>query len=371
VVIESTKIQGTGYGWIHCPENNETYKFFPDDIIHLPDHTPLLKNDVVSFFPITHGMDKIAQNMRRSQRKTFQEIKHEILDDRRRSKFDANFMVENTVLDIAENQSFEFKNYQPFSFWFKATDLELILASCDKDLNAFVNSDGGTLFFGITNKGAVKGQKSMTRERQDWIQTSISNRLRSWKVIKPDNTTHDVAVKLDFVEVIRLDKSAQFGYVIPDSCVIRINIKPYYHSITGDQLVFSTFQNDTWIRKLATVVPYRGSDIQLPKAEGYEVDEKTGVNNLILDDLNEESSENPGSSIIPKSTIIIDENKINDNEGLDKEKIVRDFLLKLHQDNSLNIDDEYVRNLLLAHDYNVDYVAKIIQQQLLYYNGPR
>jgi len=275
-------------------------------------------------------------------------------------------MVENTKINIREDQSFEFKNYQPFSFPEGTTDLESILDSCDKDLNAFVNSEGGTLFFGIADDGTVKGQKSMTREKQDWIKTGISNRLGSWKVIKakkPDNKTCTIAVKLNFVEIIRLDESAQFGYVIPDSYVIRINIKPHYHSITRDRLFFSTFQSYAWQRNLATVVTYRRSDIQLPNAEVYEVDEKSDMNNLILDNLNDESSENPDSL---ESTI--DENKINDNEELDKE-IAGDFLLKLQREYSLTINPEYIDGLLLAHDYNVEYVTKIVRQQLLIMRG--
>jgi len=236
-------------------------------------------------------------------------------------------------------------------------------------------------FFGIADDGIVQGQKSMTREKRDWIQTGITNRLASWKVIKPDNTTCNVPVKFDFVEVIRLDESKQFGRVIPDLCVIRINIKPQFHPSTHDQLVFATFDKCVWIRKLATVARCRESDILLSKAEGYEVDEKTGVNNfediplkkrLILDDLNG-SLENPGS-MIPRSTIITDENKINDNgsdeEELYKKEILRELLWKLRKDliaqnnNTLEIDDEYVNDLLSAHNYNVDAVAQIIQQQI-------
>ncbi|ETO30093.1 hypothetical protein RFI_07029 [Reticulomyxa filosa] len=199
--------------------------------------------------------------------KTFEEIKSNFLDERGQSKFDADKLIEKTKINVEENAIYEFKNYQPFSLSQGATDLECIMEICDKYLNAFINTNGGTLLFGIADDGTVHGQKEMTKHKQDLISTGISNRLKGWKALNGDAKCmlHSV-LKLDFVEVIRLDESNQFGFIIPDLFLFFISLRHdlirkgrEYHPINT---LLCLEIDSTWIRNLATVSLCTGSDIR-------------------------------------------------------------------------------------------------------------
>jgi len=224
-------------------------------------------------------------------------------------------MVENTRLNVTETMSFEFKHYQPFSIQQGATDLECIVAKCDQYLNAFINSDGGTLYFGIADDGTVKGQQAMTREKQDLIRRGLDTRLSGWKAVNNEVSLNvSSALKVDFVPVIRRDDSSSFGYVVPDLFVIRINVTRQYNPKTNKPLYFTTYDKRMWVKKLASVGRCGEADIQLQSIAGHDMDEKVDETELegVVLSTNENDADidtdEPGRCSAPNS-----EDRVEDN----------------------------------------------------------
>ena len=64
------------------------------------------------------------------------------------------------------------------------TDSEMIIEVADKYLNAFINSKGGTLYFGIHDNGTVIGQKMIDTKKQDELTLGIDQRLKTMETKK-------------------------------------------------------------------------------------------------------------------------------------------------------------------------------------------
>jgi len=174
-------------------------------------------------------------------------------------------------------------------------------------------------------------------------------------------------VKVDFVQVIRLDEPNQIGHIIPDLNVIRINIKPQYHPSTKVQLRFATFQGCVWIKKLASLGRCNDQDIQLQSADGYRLDEKVDENNL--EDLSLKRQMNLDD--IPKSISSLIQEKDSEIDKSVSKKIDESKLIQLITLLSRNpkfsqsaIDFDFLLSVLTQNKSDVEKTANIVQELL-------
>jgi len=65
----------------------------------------------------------------------------------------------------------------------------------DKYLAAFVNSNGGAIYFGIRDNGIVIGTRDISRKVEDEIQLGVTDKLKKWKCADPKHNGKKIRCK--------------------------------------------------------------------------------------------------------------------------------------------------------------------------------
>ena len=94
--------------------------------------------------------------------------------------------VAGRQFEFDEKQRHDFKNVRPPSDCY--TDVYIILEISEQYLSAFLNTTGGTLIFGVTNGGTVRGQPTMTRAKRDFVCSALRQRADHFKPPVPDES---------------------------------------------------------------------------------------------------------------------------------------------------------------------------------------
>ena len=90
------------------------------------------------------------------------------------------------------------------------TDLSCLLDEAETYLNAFLNTNGGEIYFGVADDGTVRGQPTMNENKRNYIRSAIGQRLRRFNL-----PVSSEFYSVEFKEVIDVD-----GYCVVDTFVI-------------------------------------------------------------------------------------------------------------------------------------------------------
>ena len=91
-----------------------------------------------------------------------------------------------------------------------------------------MNSNGGTIFFGVNDEGYVNGQNISSKEK-DIIKVSLDNNLKRWGGTTNNRNYQNIGLmilnsyRIEFVPIIVIDDVV--GYEYKNLYVIRINVK--------------------------------------------------------------------------------------------------------------------------------------------------
>lgn len=139
---------------------------------------------------------------------------------------DANMMIQTTKINADENRENEFKLFTGRNLITKITE------SANKYLNAFLNSEGGCIYFGIHDETIVYGEPLQYKIR-DKIRQEVDVYLQH---MKPTVDTNLYSIK--FIPVLTKE-----GYLIKDLYVIKCTAKK------GDAAFYTTDDGKVWIRR--------------------------------------------------------------------------------------------------------------------------
>ena len=126
-------------------------------------------------------------------------------------RYNAKRMVAGRKLKIDEDRCIVFKFVQLQRDDFQSqTDLSCLLDEAETYLNAFLNTNGGEIYFGVADDGTVRGQPTMNENKRNYIRSAIGQRLRRFNL-----PVSSEFYSVEFKEVIDVD-----GYCVVDTFVI-------------------------------------------------------------------------------------------------------------------------------------------------------
>ncbi len=126
-------------------------------------------------------------------------------------RYNAERLVAGRKLKIDEDMYIEFKHVQLQRDDFESqTDLSCVLDAAETHLNAFLNTNGGAIYFGVADDGTVRGQPTMNENKRNYIRSAIGQRLSHFDPPVPSEF-----YSVEFKEVIDMD-----GYCVVDTFVI-------------------------------------------------------------------------------------------------------------------------------------------------------
>lgn len=147
---------------------------------------------------------------------------------------DVPHMFRDEVLRCEEDRETEFKSMANSSaITFRTKTI------CSKYLNAFLNTDGGTLYLGIEDTGIVKGLR-LDRQVRDDVRLVVDNVMQ--------HSMPSVPPQLYSVEFVPVYHRRAFGGVAVDQCfVVRIRVKK-------GSSVYETQDHERWLRRDGSVM---------------------------------------------------------------------------------------------------------------------
>eukprot|EP01084_Bolivina_argentea_P274376 467655_1 len=209
-------------GWIYSnyKSRNQCYSFNINNVA-TGSNRSLLDVDQHVFF----NHNNISVNdIRPTIHLSYEQIKSYLTIDNL-SNHSNDIYVSNTKINCHEDIHNEFKLCR------NGFHYDLLM----KYLNGFVNSDGGSIYFGINDDGIVKGV-NYNNKQIDKLLCKVDERLKQWAPKQYyDNLKRSVKIK--FIKLIQFDDVNKIGYIIPNSVVIKCSIS----TISGDsnQIMFT------------------------------------------------------------------------------------------------------------------------------------
>eukprot|EP01084_Bolivina_argentea_P250274 419261_1 len=228
-------------GWIYCEEENWCYPFDNINNIHYN-----IGNIVYFNTYIQNGINwanniEISKKYNQSIWKLIYNEQSKVIYNNNLSDKGKPLYIQNASINLTEDLFTEFKQFKDLNGYCNVIKIGEVML---KYLNAFVNTQGGSIYFGIDDNGIVRGEEFVDEEVQDNIQKYIDNRLRQWTP-KLDGKM----IIIDFIQVIRrMDDNN--CYLLPDVMVIRASV----HAIKLQNSVrFKNHDNKSWTKNLASV----------------------------------------------------------------------------------------------------------------------
>ncbi|CAD8089300.1 unnamed protein product [Paramecium primaurelia] len=226
-----------------CDSNNEVndfcnniieYLYHPRIYGTLPCKFEKSQNCNVRHCPFKHDENQIKQGF---QYKIFTKL-NQILESKSKENdllFNSKKYIQRIEINQFEDLKHEFKQ-------FKEIRMDLIM----NYICAFLNSQGGILYIGITDKGIVQGIK-MTRKQKDDFQIEFDNNLRHFDpIVLPEQ------VELMFVPIYKDEL-----IMIQDLFVIEIKI-----NVVDKKQLYFTNLNEAYIKRNATINQLKPKEIK-------------------------------------------------------------------------------------------------------------
>eukprot|EP01083_Nonionella_stella_P052069 138308_1 len=284
-IVIVTPQNDTTPGWIYCKANNAMYQL-PFDLT-----THYIVNQIVLFnatsqlrglnltearslmqqgkLNIKHYNNyfvaqQISKNIHHTQLIALDEINTKYLTEHSESMSNKPRFVLNTTINVRENNEIEFKLFDGSK---RATfPMDKVVHIMERYLNGFVNMNGGAIYIGIDDDGRVIGQDLYhchARKILDEIQLRICQKLREWT---PKQYTQRLMrlIKIDMIDVIRIDDAQQVGFVVPNKKVIKASIATVQDS-KGNNVIFGSSQVNhgcVYVRHLSSLCAYRDDTMQ-------------------------------------------------------------------------------------------------------------
>ena len=209
------------------------------------------------------------------------------------------YFIVGTYINIGENRNVEFKNYHQSSDY--GSFQLLILDTIEKYCNAFWNTDGGTIYFGIEDSGIVRGTQPCGLDLIDFLQRAMAQRLKLWEIAvdkangnrngNRNKNKHDEGgmkqklndfIKIDSVQVI------DQGFIAPNTRIIRGTVTSQSKiDDWEDKIQFCDSNGKPWFRA--------GSAIEILKHFVENNDNENENENLMLMNNNSNNSSNNSS----------------------------------------------------------------------------
>lgn len=155
--------------------------------------------------------------------------------------------VEGEVIKVEEDNEHEFKAVQE-----STSPASRVIEYCRKYINAFLNSNGGTIYFGVTDDGIIAGI-ILTQKNRDDIKQSVDEILQQYL---PKVNTNLVKIKFIPVEPKSTHIDISLKYVIE----VRVQI--------GEAPVYTLPDGRAYIRRTGSVHRMDPSLIEIRKVRG-------------------------------------------------------------------------------------------------------
>jgi len=203
--------------------------------------------------------EKVKNGFKRSAEKKFKTV-------------DGYYVYDQTV-DIIEDHHHEFKN------------LKLNLETVTKYICGFLNSKGGTLYFGINDSGVIKGIEVNDKQIQ-----SFSRKLRSALTKFKPPVLSEEEVKIDYVPVVKRNAKVLNTYIVEIQIVKENSNELYFNNHKECYIKRSASINQLKnkdIKEYVKDIIRRNNNLMLEsmakKVEMYEGKELEKVNKSVLD----------------------------------------------------------------------------------------
>lgn len=181
-----------GYGFIVCDSGAEAFVHHND--IQMGGYRHLKRGQRVSFILDDQGDSLKATHVVPEENAASTPLEKPSDEPRRANAAIRSYRLQETV-EVEEDREHEFKSLQ------KAKDPVKTIAEyyAEKYINAFLNTNGGVIFFGIADDGKVQGVE-LDRRQRDHLRTKISKIINAFQPsVEPE------LYKLDFVDVAGKD----------------------------------------------------------------------------------------------------------------------------------------------------------------------
>eukprot|EP00483_Globobulimina_turgida_P004032 UN04040 len=151
--------------------------------------------------------------------------------------------IRDCKINLREDRHTEFKQFYHLN---NRCHIFKICETMLKYLNAFVNTDGGSIYFGINDDAVIKGIQYVDNETMDNISKYIDNRLREWI----PNNYNQWKQNIEFIDVIERNKTDNYCYKIPQLQVIKASIKAIK---LKNNTFFKNHDNQSWTKNIASI----------------------------------------------------------------------------------------------------------------------
>ena len=193
-------------------------------------------------------------------------IHSQYLNEDSQSIHSQNRFILNTVLDVREGAEIEFKCLEAmttpgYPSESKVFPMHKMVDVMERYLNGFINTNGGTIYFGITAEGRIVGQDlygGNARKLLDDIEVSLCEKLREWTPAKYVRKLVD-HIEVNMIDIVQIDEEEHVGFVIPDKKVISARIMPIAEEEEEENVVFTSSERNggvVYVRQLSSLCAY-------------------------------------------------------------------------------------------------------------------
>eukprot|EP00484_Ammonia_sp_Unknown_P018294 CAMPEP_0197035752 /NCGR_PEP_ID=MMETSP1384-20130603/13457_1 /TAXON_ID=29189 /ORGANISM="Ammonia sp." /LENGTH=503 /DNA_ID=CAMNT_0042465849 /DNA_START=22 /DNA_END=1533 /DNA_ORIENTATION=+ len=299
VVIVTPQNEST-HGWIYCKSSNMMYQlpysaskhYMVDQVVlftasnqlrglTLTEARSLMMQNKLNIHNYHNYFvnETTSHNICHTKLFELDEINKSYLTEDSESRHQQNKWVLNTFIDLTESSEIEFKLLP--STHSGCLPTAQMIAVMERYLNAFINVNGGTIYFGVDDMGRVCGQSlyhKNARKVLDELQLFICEKLREWK---PAKYTQQLiqSVQISMIDIIKMDDKEKVGFVLPNKKIIKASIQPIFEVDVDEeekekekekeskkkQVVFSSSAsngNVVYCRQLSSLCCYRDRSMQ-------------------------------------------------------------------------------------------------------------
>jgi len=240
-----------GHGWIYAKSGmyqvklEETSHWGPDDDKNEKANSKgkgkdtknkRVKEGGACLFDSDDG--KFGRNIRGINRLSEQALLACLNEERTATLYNALYYITQTKFDDHNSLQNEFVNFDKY----EVADL---VDRSEHAVNAFVNSEGGTIFIGIDKEKDIKGVK-LSKVELDNFRERLEGRVTQFQ---PQSQNLVSKLNIGFVPVVQAD-----GTFIDNLVVIKISIEGPHLNSKGEPIVFRTAQGELWMKKIGYIV---------------------------------------------------------------------------------------------------------------------